>query len=54
LFVTMSFDATKPLSESLGIAVFASGANFGAAADWVPGGVGPLDFGVIRQLTPQN
>jgi hypothetical protein len=44
----MSLDATKPLRESLGIAVLAPGADLRAAADWVPGGVGPFDVGIER------
>jgi hypothetical protein len=43
----MSFDPAKPLGESLGVAVFASGTDFRAAADWVPGGVSPFDRGVL-------
>ena len=30
--------------ESLGVAVLAAGADFGAAGDGVPGGLGPFDF----------
>jgi len=44
----MSLDAAKPLRKRLGIAVLASGADLDAAADGVPGRVGPLDMGVER------
>ena len=45
----MPFDPAKPLRESLGIAVLASWADFGAATDGIPRGVGPFDFGIIGQ-----
>src|SRR5260221_14538194 len=42
----MPLDPAKTLRKRFGIAVLAAGANFRAAADWIPGGVGPFDFGV--------
>lgn len=41
----MSLDAAEALSEPLGVAVFAARADLGAAANRIPGCVGPLDFG---------
>jgi hypothetical protein len=42
----MPFDPTKPLREGFGVAVFAARADFRAAADGVPGRVGPFDVRV--------
>jgi hypothetical protein len=42
----MSLDPAKPFRESLSIAVLASGTDFDAAADGVPGGVRPFDVRV--------
>jgi hypothetical protein len=47
----MPLDAAKPLRESLRVAVLASGADFRAATNGVPGGVGPLDVRIERQYT---
>ena len=41
LLVRMSLDPAKPLRKRFGIAVLAAGADFDAAPDGVPGGVGP-------------
>ena len=43
LFVGMAFDAAESFGKGFGVAVFAAGADFGAATDRVPGRVGPLD-----------
>jgi len=43
LLVGMAFDAAKAFGEGFGVAMFAAGADFGAAADGVPGCVGPFD-----------
>jgi len=34
----------ESFGESFGVAVLAAGADFGAAGDGVPGGLGPFDF----------
>lgn len=44
LFVGMAFDAAETLGKSFGVAVFAAGTDFGAAADRIPGCVSPFDF----------
>ena len=44
----MPFDSTKPLRKRLGIAVLAAGADLDAAADGIPGRVGPFDVRVKR------
>lgn len=41
----MAFDSAKALGEAFSVAVLAAWADPGAAADWIPGGVGPFDFG---------
>lgn len=46
LLVRMSLNPTKALGEGLRVAMLASGADFGAATDGVPGSVGPFDSGV--------
>jgi len=46
----MPLHPAKPLGKRLGIAVLAAGADFRAAPDGVPGGVGPFDLGVARPL----
>ena len=43
----MTGHSPEPFCEDLCIAVFASGADFRAAAQRVPSGVRPFDFGVI-------
>src|SRR5208282_4492336 len=52
LFVRMPLDPAKPLRKCLGIAVFASRANLDAAADGIPGRVGPLDMRIEAHLVP--
>jgi hypothetical protein len=47
LFVGVALNSAKSLSESLGVAVFAAGANLGATAERIPSSVRPFDFGVI-------
>ena len=47
LLVGMALHAAKAFGKRLGVAVLASGADLGAAADGVPGGVGPFDVGVL-------
>ena len=47
LLVGMPWHAAEPLGESLGIAMSAAGADLGAAADRVPGCVGPFDLGFV-------
>jgi len=42
----MAFDSAKAFGKRFGVAVLAARANLGAAADWVPGRVGPFDLGV--------
>ncbi len=42
----MAFYSAEALGKRLGIAMLAAGTDFGAAADGVPGGVGPFDVGV--------
>jgi hypothetical protein len=44
----MSLDPAKPLRKRLGVAVLAAGADLYAAANGIPGGVGPFDMGVVR------
>jgi len=46
LLVGMALDSAEALGKSFGIAVLAAGADLGAAADRVPGRVGPFDLGV--------
>ena len=46
----MSSDAAKALGKGLGIAVLASGTDFGAAADGIPSGVRPFDIGGEAQV----
>lgn len=50
----MSLDPSEPFGERLGVAVLASGTDLRAAADWVPGRIGPLDVGVEGHLTLGN
>ena len=50
----MTLNPAKAFGESLGIAMLATGTDLGAAANRIPGGVGPFDFGIIRQEIPQN
>ena len=44
LFVRMPRHASEPLREDLGVAVSAPGTDLGAASNWVPGCVSPLDL----------
>jgi hypothetical protein len=53
LFIRMTLDPAKPLRESLGVAVLASGADFRAAADGIPGGVGPFDVRIQGHFNPK-
>jgi hypothetical protein len=39
----MAFHTAEALGEGLGVAMFAAGADFRAATDWVPCGVRPFD-----------
>jgi len=45
LLVGVALYSAKTFGEGFGIAVFAAGADFGAAADRIPGCVGPFDGG---------
>jgi hypothetical protein len=47
LLVGMPLHAAKPLRECLGVAMLAAGADFRAAADRVPGRVGPFNVGIL-------
>jgi hypothetical protein len=42
--VWMASYPAKPLSKYFGITMFAARADLGAATDWVPSGIGPLDL----------
>ena len=46
MFVRVTLDSAKPLREGLRVTVLASGADFRAATNGVPGRVGPFDMGV--------
>ena len=50
LLKRMTRHAAKPFCKRLGIAVLAARTYLRAAGDWVPGGVGPFDWGVLRHL----
>jgi len=43
LLVGMALNPAKPLRKRFRVAVLASGADFRAPTDGIPGGVGPLD-----------
>ncbi len=43
-FVGMARHSAKALGKRLGVAVFAAGADLGAAAQRIPRGVGPFDL----------
>ena len=47
MFVRVANDATKPLGESLGVAVFTSRADLGTPAQGVPCRVCPFNFGMV-------
>ena len=47
LFIRMARNATEAFREGLCIAMSAPGGDFGAPSDWVPGGVRPLDGGMV-------
>ncbi len=49
LLVGMALTPAKPLRKRFRVAVLASGADFRAAANGVPGRVGPFDFGLAGQ-----
>src|SRR5207237_10818305 len=44
----MSLNSAKPLRKRFRVAVLATRADLGAATDRIPGGVGPLDFGILE------
>ena len=43
LFVWMALHGAEAFGKSFGVAVFTTWADFGAAADGIPGGVGPFN-----------
>ena len=43
LLIRMPFDSAKPLRKRLGIAMLAAGTDLRAAANRIPGRVGPFD-----------
>jgi hypothetical protein len=47
LLIRMPLDPAKAFSKRLSVAMLAAGADLGAAADRVPGRVGPFDVGVL-------
>ena len=51
LLVGMPRDASKPFGKCLRIAMSATGADFGAAPNGIPRGVGPLDFGLCAHFS---
>lgn len=50
----MAFYSAKSLGKRFSVAMLASGADFGAAADGVPGCVGPFDVRVEGQGVAVN
>jgi len=48
LLVRVTPDTTKTFCERLGVAVFTTGADLGAAAHRIPSGISPLDVRAIR------
>ncbi len=50
LLVRVTPDTTKTLCECLGVTVFATGADLGAAAHRIPSGISPLDVRAITHL----
>src|SRR5690348_5508813 len=58
LFVRMPFHTAEALGEGFGIAVLTSRADLRAAANGIPGSVGPLDLGVTghcsSRITPAD
>ena len=46
LLIRMTLDPAKALRKRFGIAVLAAGTDLGAAANGIPGCVGPFDVGI--------
>jgi hypothetical protein len=44
LLERMTLNTSEALGESLGIAMLTTGADLGAAANWIPRSISPFDF----------